>query len=651
MEFNGFSRRSFLKLTGSGLVAISAGTEMTLASEQTLRDDAKEYVAQKINANVGDLDVVNESMASWSTLEERYYHAKVLDTDTHTSYQALLDGNGEPVDRDVLHEREREAYRDRYGKLDEKLHEKMQDADADETFEVGVWLEGIDYQAARDAIGFDTRPTTPELRRELSEEHLERVGKKTEAFADTIRGHDGVTVLAADRGSTFVEAEVTAAALDTVEQYAEVRKIFFIDREIRLELDDTTKTHRTYSDNEGSYNASGYPVGQGETKPDSTYYVNIGGTNWTDDYSDSDTDTSGHSQAVMECLASKDDSYPGTAHNADVYHADEILKKFDTKIDWFYDNYVCAVNFSWGVGDRDRTMGKWDFRFGQQAYHRDLIMVKSAGNFADSDDDGTYDKFDVTSPGLGFNTTAVGNTDNKNNSDWSDDEIAGASAYESPYSRNADSSNDYFPHTKPEVSASGKDNDLPSGGNPSGTSVAAPGVAGMYTVLSRLCDDFNVYDVRYYPSVAKAIMMACARNDTGSFDNKMGAGTISANAAEDIIGNGTYVDDSFDETNSSQTYTDYLSSDSEVRLALSWLTNVENSEFSDNKDAQSDLDLDLYVYDPDGNQVATSLKFDRGYEFVKFTTSTSGTHEFEVHNYRWDASESSRDIGLAWHVQ
>jgi hypothetical protein len=640
-----------MKITGSGIVAVTAGPQLTLASEQSLREAAKEHVARESGADVDDLEIVNEAMASWSTLEERYYHAKVYDVSEREIHGALLDGEKNPIDRDALHEREREACRAKYGKLDRKLYERIADADDDETFEVGIWLEGIDYSAAREAVGFDLKPDTPELRRQLSDEYLDRIGRKTEAFAETIRGHEGVTVLATDRGSTFVEAEVTATALDAVEQYGEVRKIFHIDREIRLELEDTTKTHRTYWDNEGSFNASGYPVGQGETKPDSTYYVNIGGTNWTRDYSDPDNDTSGHSQAVMECMASWDDDHPGTGHNADVYHADEILVDFDNKMEWFYDNFVCAVNFSWGVGDRDRTMGKWDFRFGQQAYHRYLNMVKSAGNIGDSNDDGEPDKFDVTSPGLGFNTTTVGNTDNKNNSNWSDDEIAGGSAYESPYSRHADPTYDDFPHTKPEVSAVGKGNELPSGGNPSGTSVAAPGVTGMYAVLSSLCDGYGVYDVRFYPSVAKAIMMAAARNDAGSFDDKMGAGTISAWAAEDIIADETYLEDDFQESNTSQTYSADLSSGAEVRVALTWLTNVENSEFSDNKDAQSDLDLDLNVVDPDGTTVEGSWNYDRGYEFLKFTTSTSGTFEFEVDNFRWDAAETSRNIGLAWHAQ
>lgn len=44
------------------------------------------------------------------------------------------------------------------------------------------------------------------------------------------------------------------------------------------------------------------------------------------------------------------------------------------------------------------------------------------------------------------------------------------------------------------------------------------------------------------------------------------------------------------------------------------------------------------------------MRYDRGYEFVKFTADTSGTYEFEVDNYRWDAAETSRNIGLAWHA-
>lgn len=648
VKYTNFTRRSFLKLTGTGLVAITAGTQTTVASEQSLRDAARERVGEKTGADPDGLDVVNESMASWSTLGEQYYHAKLRHRDTRELHGVLLDGDENRVNRATLDEREREAYHDRYGKLDTDLHATVEDAAPAETVEVGIWLHGIDYGAARKAVDLDALPTKTERQKRLREEVLDRVEAKTGAFAEDISGRDGVSVLGADRGSTFVEAEVTTEALNAIQQRAEVQKIFPVEREVELDLDDATKTHRTYWDNEGSYTASGYPVGQGETKPDSTAYVNIGGTNWTGDYGGSD-DTSGHSQMVMEVMASKDDDHPGTGHNADVYHADEILKKFDSKMQWFEDNFVCAINFSWSLGSRDRTMSGWDFRFDQQAYHRYLNLIKSAGNNSDSDDDGTTDKFDTRTPGLGFNTVSVGNVDNKNNSNWSDDEIAGSSSYESPKSRNSSSYG--YPHTKPEVSAVGVGTDLPSGGTGGGTSAATPGVTGMYAVLSRLCDDYSVYDVRFYPAVAKSIIMACARNDAGSFDNKMGAGTISAYAAEDIISNETYLDDDFSKSNDAQTYSNYFSSGSEVRLALVWLSNVGNSDFSDNADAQSDLDLDLAVYDPDGSHVTSSNNFDRGFEFLNFSTTSSGTYEFRVNNYRWDAAETSRNIGLAWHVQ
>lgn len=68
-------------------------------------------------------------------------------------------------------------------------------------------------------------------------------------------------------------------------------------------------------------------------------------------------------------------------------------------------------------------------------------------------------------------------------------------------------------------------------------------------------------------------------------------------------------------------------------------------------DSKRYLGLDLNVVAPDGTTVEGSWSYDRGYEFLKFTTSTSGTFQFEVDNFRWDAAKSSRNIGLAWHAQ
>lgn len=142
--------------------------------------------------------------------------------------------------------------------------------------------------------------------------------------------------------------------------------------------------------------------------------------------------------------------------------------------------------------------------------------------------------------------------------------------------------------------------------------------------------------------------MVSARNDAGSWD-KEGGGTISAPDAREVVKNGWFEMGTYSESNETQTYDMYVESGENVRVAVHWLSNVTNSDFSDNKDVQSDLDLDVSVDDPNGNYVAGSYEWDRCFEWNTFDASSTGTYTIEVDKYRWDASESSRWMGVAWH--
>lgn len=238
-----------------------------------------------------------------------------------------------------------------------------------------------------------------------------------------------------------------------------------------------------------------------------------------------------------------------------------------------------------------------------------------------------------------------------NDSNWSNDEWVGSEtfSYLNPYSENASTDNDYYPHTKPEVSAIGGEIATPSTGNEKwGTSFAAPAVTGHLTLLSKFSDDYGTIDFRDFPEVAKSIIMAGALNDEGDSFGKVGTGCIYAKGARVLVKNDWFEFDYYDESNAEQTYTFDAEADEQVRVVLNWLSNVQESEFSDNKNAKSDIDFDLKVRNPSGDRAAGSFEWDRGYEWVEFTASESGTYTIVVDDFRWDASESSREIGIAW---
>jgi len=165
----------------------------------------------------------------------------------------------------------------------------------------------------------------------------------------------------------------------------------------------------------------------------------------------------------------------------------------------------------------------------------------------------------------------------------------------------------------------------------------------------KLSDDYGTKDFSYYPEVVKPMLIAGTDHYNSSNREKWGYGVPHMNALELMIDKKWFETDYFKESNSTQSYSFSVTSGTKTRLALHWLSDVTSSDFSDTKDAQSDIDLDLSVDYP-GSSVS-SWKYDTSVEFVEFTPDSDGTATVEVHNFRWDGSSSSRPMGLAWYKE
>lgn len=640
-------RRSFLRLTGTGVVLLTTGATTALADEDDLREAARSHVAAETGVDESDLEIVTESLATYPTVDERYYAAKVREPSGRT-HGATLDAEGSVIDRDEIEQREASAYDEEYGSLTPDMAERVASAEDDEQLEIGVWHRGADRGAAKRAIGFETMANDAEAKRELSEEVRDRIERKSEALADRIRAVDGARVTEVGAGEPRVGAVATSAAIEEIETLGDVWRVFRADlRQAGPELEDASLTHESYSERNNDYDASGYPVGIFEYSG----YPELDNVNIADSYRTySNVSKSDHAHKVSMCAGSTDDDQPGIASEADIYCAADPRSNLDDKIQWFDGEGVSAVNCSWYANaDGERPMNEWDFRFGQYVINYWLNVVKSAGNYSSTDD------YIVSTPGKGFNQIAAGAIDDQNTGDdKSDDERASFSCWKDPRSKHDSPDYDDYPHDKPEVSAVGYPMGFPgySGSYSGGTSYAAPHVSGLITLLAKFADDYDTVDFSYYPELVKPILMASATNQgDSSYDfEEMGTGAIVAPHAEDVVDYEWFHSDLFDSSNDQQTYEFYASKyNTEVRMALMWLTDVTDSDFSDNSNAQSDLDLDFWVDDPDGNYVAGSYEYDRGFEWLTFEPETSGTHTITVDNYRWDSSDSSRWIGLAWH--
>lgn len=647
-----FDRRSFLKLSGAGaLAAAGTGTVSATLTRDELRTAAREDVASGTEWTADDLAVVTDTKVQYPTIDERYYRAKLLDPDGGLHPSALDDEDGSPVDLDDVQQNEWDAYAEEFGKLTPGLAARLESASPGEQVEVGVWHEGADRTAAKEAIDYESFDDENEARRQLSEELTDRIESKSQAVAETLSGMAGTEVREVGTGEARVGALATPAAIDAVAERDDVTKLFLAEYPEAIPfLDESSKTHGTYSMRNGRYNASGYRVGvYGLQGYPLGHDLNVGGSRRQ--FSSAPKDQ--HADLVALAAASTDDGRPGAAHDADVYCASGQLFT-DSKMSWFADwsRRVGAVNLSWGLGYPGRLLREPDFRFNDYVSNQFLNVVISAGNEPD------LDSYIVSTPAKGFNQLAVGAMNNQDTGhDDSDDHVSSYSCWKNPRTKHSWPQWNHHPVDKPELSAVGDPTSFPGyTGATGGTSFASPQVAGLATLLQRFAHDYGHWtNFAWFPELVRSVLMVSATN-TGdaSYDfDEMGAGGMDALAAEGVVGNGWFLADLFHRSNIRQSYDVYVTQfEDEVRMALSWLSESAKSDsfvHGNPHNAQSDLDLDFQVRDPNGNPVRGSWDFDSGYEYLTFEPTTTGNYEVTVYNSRWDSNDYFRYVGLAWH--
>jgi len=112
-----------------------------VAEREKQQERAKKAVANESSSRREDLEIVNEAVASWSTLDEHYYNPKLFDTERNIPHRVLIDGDGNKVNKQNLDRREINKYRELYGKFTPGFAQKLEEADDDEEFEAVVWLD------------------------------------------------------------------------------------------------------------------------------------------------------------------------------------------------------------------------------------------------------------------------------------------------------------------------------------------------------------------------------------------------------------------------------------------------------------------------------------------------------------------------------
>lgn len=290
----------------------------------------------------------------------------------------------------------------------------------------------------------------------------------------------------------------------------------------------------------------------------------------------------------------------------------------------------------------------YDKEWDQYSYNNNIAIFNAAGN---TGNDAGY----VVSPGKGLNVIAVGNYcragQTKCNSP-ANDTIFSSSSWRNPSTKNS----------KPEISAPGTSiifRDLPAS---TGTSLSSPLAAGIAADFMGL----QVFqNFKYNPALLKAHMLVSSGDViSGGFD-KVGVGGIDVfDGIRGTFGAGisftssSYSDDIWNEWahNDDNPNNDYLDwqftittlTSNKVKVALVWMNQGDYTFAHRNEPYPIGLDLDMYIYNPNGTMMIFPKSRYDGFEFFSFTPTITGTYTVQIRKH--DIRDTSTKLNIAVRV-
>lgn len=335
-----------------------------------------------------------------------------------------------------------------------------------------------------------------------------------------------------------------------------------------------------------------------------------------------------HPTAVAGMVASFHASIRGIARGANIYSANgdnyATIAALQAAMDWASARVSIMNNSFWaadcGLNSSLYTIDRhMDYLV---RYNYDLSVVAS-GNFATVSCDNVNPAPWVSSPAKGYNVLAVGNYQDQNTLNWTDDTMRPSSSYNSSG------------RWKPEVAASGSSINSTTLSSPwtgdtgSGTSYASPMVAGLAANIMQAAPGLS-----NQPEAVSAIIMATALHNiegSSALSWKDGTGGMVASAALASVERGHY-DDVYISSSTvfPMTYNVFAYKGETVRLAIRWLSNPSGDYASD----VLPVDLDLKAYRADNTTLLTSSSNGiTNLEIVEFVAPASETFKIRIERF------------------
>lgn len=609
-----------------------------------------EVAARRVGVDAASLQVLKSTNVELPLTGRRVKVAKVLNTTNNQVLTASIDEQGQDVDFSTLKAEEQRSYRARYGKLDPKLHKKVETTRGSEKIKVAFWLnhaEDLDAQDPRAGLTDLTREEVDALVARRMEQVKAATSRATEGLARALE-HAGHGVDRRSEGAPMVFATLPAGLVRQFSERADVQVAYLAqDEQYKDHMNVARPSIRADQLNSVGITGAGYRVAIIEDSRvdfnNSCLSANNAGTRVPNDPNVDD-----HATACAGIAASTHRNFGGIAPGAGIYSSNIVnyadFSKIAAAMDAGWQNADVSNN-SWGLDScgYDGSVNVW-------GRHADYIVryiwdtvTASAGNLGFCPSRGY-----VNSVASGYNTIAVGNYNDSGTVSPLDNTMWSTSSYEDPISPHGD-------REKPEVSAPGVkikttlmsptlscDNDEIG----SGTSFSAPAVAGLAAGLMQAKPV-----LRILPESLKALILAGATDNIegaagmSEFD---GAGGVNAMASYTSAINNRYTWDwvgpsDFDANGDRYINLGWVNAGQRVKVALAWDSNPASNYSTDPLNA----DLDLYVYGP--TQFGYSVTYDNSYEIVDFTAAASGNFLIKVHRFRFDGA--SEFMGVAWNLQ
>jgi len=601
------------------------------AAEQKLL----EVTAKREGADVNHLQLLNSTTVQLPMTGHHVQAAKLLNTENGQVLTASIDEQGQDVDVFTLKAEEQRAYHARYGKLDPKLHKKIEAVRGGEKIKVAFWLnpaEDLDEQDPRDGRTDLTREEVDTLLAQRMEQVKATTSRATEGLARALE-RAGHAVDGRGEGVPMVFATLPAGLVKQFSERADVQVAY-------LAQDEHYKDHMNVAgpsiraDQLKSLGITGAGSRIAIIEDSRVDFGNSCLTNLGTRVPN-DPNVDDHATACAGIAASSHPNFGGVAPSAGIYSSNIVnyadFSKISAAMDAAAQN-ADVLNNSWGLDGcgYDGSVNVW-------GRHADYIVryiwdtvTASAGNngFCTS-------KGYVNSVGAGFNTIAVGNYDDSGTVSPLDNVMSPTSSFQDPISFWGD-------REKPEVAAPGvniKTTTLSptlSCANAeigSGTSFSSPMVAGLAADLMQAQPWLRVF-----PESVKALIMAGATDNIEGaprLSEYDGAGGVNALTSYTSAINNRYQWRSvrasdFDVNRDITIDIGWVNVGQRVKVALVWDSNPTGDYLTDPLNA----DLDLYVYGP--GQVQASASFDNSYETVDFTAAVAGNFQIKVKRFRFD---------------